>query len=154
MKAYFASRWFVAGLIIGVIGCGPMLFVIAMDRVGLWPNANPNPVGPGMLFLVTAWPAIICLVIGVVRTRAARRRENQGATPAVGSGTSDGAPALARHPALRMIVGVGAVSLSVYGLVNLPDSEGRGAAAAIVLGGVALYWAIAGWLPTWFGRRN
>jgi len=37
--------------------------------VGVWPDPNPNPIGPGLLFFVTFWPALICLVVGVVRVR-------------------------------------------------------------------------------------
>jgi len=40
--------------------------------LGLWPDPNPNPVGPGILFGLTFWPAIICIVVGVIRARARR----------------------------------------------------------------------------------
>jgi hypothetical protein len=35
-------------------------------------DPNPNPIGPGMLCGLTLWPALICIVVGVVRVR--RRR--------------------------------------------------------------------------------
>jgi hypothetical protein len=49
------------------IGCGPLLFIIVAAELGLWPDPNPNPVGPGLLAVLTFWPAIICIVVGVIR---------------------------------------------------------------------------------------
>jgi len=39
-------------------------------QAGLWPAPNPDPIGPGLLFFFTAWPAIICLIIGYVQARS------------------------------------------------------------------------------------
>ena len=75
MRAYLASGWVRAGLGLLLVGGGPLMFIIAAAAVGLWPDPNPNPIGPGLLFFLTFWPAIICIVIGVVRVR----RGNQGA---------------------------------------------------------------------------
>jgi hypothetical protein len=36
-----------------------------LASVGLWPDPNPNPIGPGLLFFFTFWPAMICIAIGV-----------------------------------------------------------------------------------------
>jgi NAD(P)-dependent dehydrogenase (short-subunit alcohol dehydrogenase family) len=35
------------------------------DEGGLWPDPDPNPIGPGLLFGITLWPAVICLVQGM-----------------------------------------------------------------------------------------
>lgn len=74
MREYLRSTWVKVGLGLLVIGAGPLLFIIAAASLGLWPDPNPNPVGPGLLFALTSWPAIICIVVGVIRVR--RRRAN------------------------------------------------------------------------------
>jgi hypothetical protein len=33
-----------------VLGSAPVGAIIAAAKVGLWPDPNPNPIGPGMLF--------------------------------------------------------------------------------------------------------
>ena len=69
---YLKSVWVRIGLVIFFLGSGPLLFIIVAAAVGLWPDPNPNPVGPGILCGLTFWPAIICVVIGVrVRSRRA-----------------------------------------------------------------------------------
>ena len=69
MRTYLQSRWTKVGLGLLIVGSAPLLFIIVAAAVGLWPDPNPNPIGPGLLFFVTFWPAIICIVIGVVRVR-------------------------------------------------------------------------------------
>jgi hypothetical protein len=73
MGSYLQSTWTRVGIGLLVVGAGPLLFIILAAAVGLWPDPNPNPVGPGLLFFVTFWPAVICIVIGVVRVRRADR---------------------------------------------------------------------------------
>ena len=69
MGSYLQSTWTRVGIGLLVVGAGPLLFIILAAAVGLWPDPNPNPVGPGLLFAVTFWPAVICIVIGVLRAR-------------------------------------------------------------------------------------
>jgi hypothetical protein len=69
LKDYLDSHWIKAGLMLIVLGWGPLWIIILLAGIGLWPDPNPNPIGPGILFFLTAWPAIICLVIGTVRVR-------------------------------------------------------------------------------------
>lgn len=69
MKRYLQSNWFRAGLGLVLFGWGPLWGIVLLAAFGLWPDPNPNPIGPGLLFFVTAWPALICLAIGVIRTR-------------------------------------------------------------------------------------
>jgi len=73
MRQYLKSVWVKVGFALLVVGTGPLLFIIFAAAVGLWPDPNPNPIGPGLLFVLTFWPAIICIVVGVVRVR--HRRE-------------------------------------------------------------------------------
>jgi len=74
MRSYLQSTWTKVGIGLLVIGAGPLLFIILAAAVGLWPDPNPNPIGPGLLFFFTFWPAVICIVIGVLRVR--RRDRN------------------------------------------------------------------------------
>ena len=74
MRDYLRSGWIRAGLALLVLGSGPLWTIVLLAALGWWPDPDPNPVGPGLLFFFTFWPAIICLVVGVVRVRAARRR--------------------------------------------------------------------------------
>jgi hypothetical protein len=53
------SRLFWAGLTLLAIGITPLLGVILFSR-----DPNPNPIGFGLLALVTFWPAIIMIVVG------------------------------------------------------------------------------------------
>jgi len=69
MRAYLQSRLVKVGLGLLVVGTGPLVFIVAAAALGLWPDPNPNPIGPGLLAFVTFWPAIICIVIGVIRVR-------------------------------------------------------------------------------------
>ena len=62
------------GLGLFVVGSGPLLGIIVAAKLGLWPDPNPNPIGPGLLCGLTFWPAVLCIVIGVVRVRRSRGR--------------------------------------------------------------------------------
>jgi hypothetical protein len=64
MKEVLKNKWGKIGAALVVLGWGPLLTVILLDAVGLWPDPNPNPIGFGLLFFVTFWPAVICLSIG------------------------------------------------------------------------------------------
>ncbi len=70
--AYLQSWWVRAGIGLLVVGAGPLLFIIVAAAIGLWPDPNPNPIGPGLLFFFTFWPAILSIVVGVIRVRRAR----------------------------------------------------------------------------------
>jgi hypothetical protein len=69
MKTYLRSRWVQAGLVLFVFGTGPLLAIIVAAAMGLTSDPNPNPIGPGCLAGVTFWPALICLLVGVLRVR-------------------------------------------------------------------------------------
>lgn len=73
MSAYLRSGWVKAGLGLLILGSGPLLFIVVAAAVGLWPDPNPNPVGPGLLCFLTFWPAVFCVLIGVSRVRRAGR---------------------------------------------------------------------------------
>ena len=73
MGTYLQSWWVRVGAALLILGTGPLLFIIVAADLGLWPDPNPNPIGPGLLFFFTIWPAIICILIGVVRVKRANR---------------------------------------------------------------------------------
>jgi hypothetical protein len=72
MRGYLQSRLVQVGLGLLILGTGPLLFIIVAAAVGLWPDPNPNPIGPGLLALLTFWPSVICLGIGIARVRRGR----------------------------------------------------------------------------------
>ncbi|RTL51348.1 MAG: hypothetical protein EKK46_12435 [Rhodocyclaceae bacterium] len=64
MKTLLRNRLFLIGLGLLVLGSGPLWGIILLAEIGLWPDPDPNPVGPGLLFALTFWPALICLALG------------------------------------------------------------------------------------------
>jgi hypothetical protein len=76
VREYLRSGLVRVGLGLLILGTGPLLGIIVAAQLGLWPDPNPNPIGPGLLFFFTAWPAIICLVAGIVQVRRRRRRDS------------------------------------------------------------------------------
>jgi hypothetical protein len=66
---YLSNRWIQAGLALVTFGWGPLLGIVLLAALGLWPDPKPNPIGPGILFFLTSWPAIICLAMGLFQVR-------------------------------------------------------------------------------------
>ena len=75
MRKYLRSRLVQVGLGLLILGVGPLLFIIVAAAVGLWPDPNPNPIGPGFLAFLTFWPGVITLGIGIGRVRRGRAGE-------------------------------------------------------------------------------
>ena len=73
MKKYLRSRWVRTGLVMLVLGSGPLWTIVLLADVGLWPDPNPNPIGPGLLFGLTFWPSFICLGVGIYRVQRSSR---------------------------------------------------------------------------------
>ena len=74
-EKYLSNKYIRIGLALVLVGWMPLLGIIFLAAVGLWPDPNPNPVGPGLLFFVTSWPAIICLRIGVNQVKRKKLEE-------------------------------------------------------------------------------
>jgi hypothetical protein len=72
MKDYWSNRLFKIGAIIALVGWTPLLAIILLASIGLWPDPNPNPIGPGLLFFFSFWPAVICLGTGVFQVWRSR----------------------------------------------------------------------------------
>lgn len=81
LTACLADRLVQAGLALLILGSGPLLAVIVLAALGLTRDPNPNPVGFGLLFFFSFWPAVICLGLGIlrVRRRAAAAKADKGA---------------------------------------------------------------------------
>jgi hypothetical protein len=72
MREFMRNRLFRIGAIIALVGWSPLIAIVLLAALGLWPDPDPNPVGPGLLFFVTFWPAVICLAIGAFQVRRGR----------------------------------------------------------------------------------
>ena len=73
MKNFLANRWTRIGLALVVVGWSPLLAVVLLAAIGWWPEPNPNPVGLGCLFFLTFWPAVLCLGVGLFKSRRGDR---------------------------------------------------------------------------------
>jgi hypothetical protein len=78
VRDYLRSKLVLIGLGLLVLGSGPLWGIILAAELGLLSDPNPNPIGPGLLAFFTFWPAVICLVAGVIHVRLARRRQRGG----------------------------------------------------------------------------
>lgn len=60
LRILVTDRLLLTGLAVFTLGCGPLFIWIAFD-----PTANP--VGPGMLAMLTFWPSIVLTLVGLAR---------------------------------------------------------------------------------------
>jgi hypothetical protein len=67
------SRTFWIGLILFILGSGPLLTVILLAWLGATKDPNPNPVGFGILAFLTFWPSVILVIFLVVTTATPTR---------------------------------------------------------------------------------
>jgi hypothetical protein len=74
MNDYLRSWWVRIGAGVLILGAAPLVFIIIAAAIGLWPDPNPNPIGPGLLFFFTFWPGVLAILVGVIRVRRDRRR--------------------------------------------------------------------------------
>lgn len=63
---FLSSRWSKAAVWLIVVGWVPLLVIVVLGEVGIL--HDPNPVGPGLLAMLTFWPALICGFIGLRKT--------------------------------------------------------------------------------------
>jgi hypothetical protein len=73
MKEYFSNWIFAVGFAVLVLGSAPLFTIILLAKIGLWPDHDPNPIGPGLLTFVTFWPGVLLMFIGTRRVQAQRR---------------------------------------------------------------------------------
>ena len=74
MPAALRSKWLWIGVGLLVLGTGPLL--VSVEIAKFQGDNNPNPVGPGILCMLTFWPSIGMIVVGLVSgLRNSRRSE-------------------------------------------------------------------------------
>ena len=54
------------GIIIFIIGSGPLLSIMLLSKIGILDDPNPNPIIFGLMAMITFWPSIILIVIGII----------------------------------------------------------------------------------------
>ncbi len=67
MNRFLANRLFKIGFWMFILGSGPLLAIIILASINLWPDPDPNPIGPGLLAFFTFWPSLICMIVGAVQ---------------------------------------------------------------------------------------
>lgn len=60
------SRLFWIGIVVFAVGCGPLLITMMLATLGLTNDPNPNPVGFGILAMLTFYPSIALVLGGLV----------------------------------------------------------------------------------------
>jgi hypothetical protein len=73
MNQYLQEGLVRVGLGLLIFGSGPLFAIIILAAIGVWPDPNPNPIGPGLLAFLTFWPGVICLILGVARVRQRKK---------------------------------------------------------------------------------
>ncbi len=76
MRTYLRSGLVRAGLLLLAIGTGPLVGYVLLAKyghgaLGVTPDPNPNPVMFGILAMLTFWPSVIMIGIGVLMVRRA-----------------------------------------------------------------------------------
>ncbi|HXG72202.1 MAG TPA: hypothetical protein VNJ04_16445, partial [Gemmatimonadaceae bacterium] len=72
-RKFFDHWWLLRlGIVLLVLGSGPLLVTIALAKLGLTSDPNRNPVELGILAMLTFWPTIVMIVVGVVLGRRSR----------------------------------------------------------------------------------
>ena len=71
----YSESWAIrVGLLLLILGTGPLVAIVVAAGLGLLSDPNPNPIGPGLLAFFTFWPSVALIVAGAVRVLAARQR--------------------------------------------------------------------------------
>ncbi len=68
LKRAIRDPLFLAGAVMFVIGSGPLLVSIIATELRLTDDPNPNPVGLGILAMLTFWPSLIMMAFALLRT--------------------------------------------------------------------------------------
>jgi len=68
MLPFLSDRIFRIGAAVVILGSAPLLSILLLSKIGLWPDPNPNPIGPGILVFVTFWPGVILMATGIFRS--------------------------------------------------------------------------------------
>jgi hypothetical protein len=69
VQRYLQSWWIRAGLVLLVVGTGPLASIMLAAALGFTDDPNPNPVMFGILAGLTFWPSVGLIAVGVWRVR-------------------------------------------------------------------------------------
>ena len=72
---FWQSRWIRIGTAGLVFGTGPLPLAVLISL--LMGDKNPNPIGPGILAMLTFWPSVLLIMLGVIVTIVRRNRLNR-----------------------------------------------------------------------------
>lgn len=76
-RKLFDHRWMLGlGIVLLLLGSGPLLSLIILAKLGVTADPNPNPIGLGMLAMFTFWPSIALIVAGLILRRRSHSRSN------------------------------------------------------------------------------
>ena len=78
MRPYLESWLVRIGLLLSVGGAAPLILIVMAAKLGLTSDPNPNPIGPGLLVMLTFWPGVICLLVGIGSVAQKTRRDRGG----------------------------------------------------------------------------
>jgi hypothetical protein len=150
---FLKSKLVVGGLVLLLAGVGPLVTVIVLAALGMTKDPDPNPIGFGLLAFVTFWPSMAMIAIGIARTRrlapAERGPASRPSFTNAGSGLASG---LSNNVIARAAAGAGGAVFIVLGLnIMLHEPPSRGRSLVLVVGVVAVVWAVLGRVP---GRRR
>lgn len=73
MRDYLQSRTVRIGLAIVVVGAGPLFSVLIAAKLGLTKDPNPNPLGLGILAMLTFWPGLLTAAAVALRVWREKR---------------------------------------------------------------------------------
>lgn len=151
-----SSRLVKSGLLLLLVGTGPLIAIIIAAELGLTRDPEPNPIGFGILAMLTFWPSVIMIAVGAFRVardqpNVIQARHVSGLSGGADHAAADSIRMLARGPLGRGLAGITGVVLLLRGAGSL-NVEGRGAAAAMALGFVCIFFAVVGQFPAWFRR--
>ena len=77
VREYLESRWVKVGLGLLFVGASPLTFIVVTWNLGIWPDPDPHLSGPSLFLFLMFWPAVACVVIGVIRLHR-RNRHHAG----------------------------------------------------------------------------
>ena len=55
------------GIIILITGSGPLFYVMLFAKIGILDDPNPNPIIFGLMAMITFWPSLILILIGIIK---------------------------------------------------------------------------------------
>ncbi len=69
MQRFLKSWWVRIGIVLLVLGTGPLATTMVAAKLGLTADPNPNPVYFGILAGFTFWPSLALIAVGIWRVR-------------------------------------------------------------------------------------